>query len=404
MIRDVLDGRKIILGVTGGIAAYKSCLLVRELKNRGAEVRVIMTPSALQFIAPLTFSTLTGNEVIVNIFPESQENGANLKTWHIEYALWADLMIIAPATVNTIAKIVNGFCDNALTTVVAAIRCPLVVAPAADMDMYMNKISQSNLRKLKDESGAYVIDAEKGELASGLIGTGRMADINKIINVLELILSGYKQDLVDKKILVTSGPTYEDIDPVRFIGNRSSGKMGHNIAKAACLRGAEVTLISGPTTETIYPEINLLQVRSAMEMLKAVSENIKSNDALIMSAAVADYTPDKKTNIKIKKEDNLDSIKLKKTQDILASVKKSNKKIVGFALETDNAIENAKKKLFKKNLDLIVLNCLSEENSAFESEENKVTIITKTGKVEELPAMSKFQVANKVLSVLNKVL
>ena len=404
MNRDVLDGRKIILGVTGGIAAYKSCLLVRELKNKGAEVRVIMTPSALQFIAPLTFSALSGNEVIVSIFPESQEYGVNLKTRHIEYALWADLMIVAPATVNTIAKIVHGFCDNALTTVVAALRCPLVVAPAADADMYTNKISQSNLKKLKEESGAYVIHAEKGELASGLIGTGRMADINKIINVSELILSGYKQDLIGKKILVTSGPTYEDIDPVRFIGNRSSGKTGHSIAKAAYLRGAEVTLISGPSLETTYPEINLIQIRSAEEMRRAVSENIKSNDALIMSAAVADYTPGKKANVKIKKEDSISSIKLKKTQDILVSVKKNNKKIVGFALETDNAINNAKKKLTEKNLDIIILNCVSEENSAFESEENKVTIITKSGKVEELPAMSKFQVANKILSVLNKIL
>ena len=313
-------------------------------------------------------------------------------------------MIIAPATVNTIAKIVHGFCDNALTTVVAALRCSLVVAPAADADMYTNKISQSNLKKLKEESGAYVIHAEKGELASGLIGTGRMADINKIINVSELILSGYKQDLIGKKILVTSGPTYEDIDPVRFIGNRSSGKTGHSIAKAAYLRGAKVTLISGPSSETTYPEINLIQIRSAEEMQRAVSENIKSNDALIMSAAVADYTPGKKANVKIKKEDSISSIKLKKTQDILVSVKKNNKKIVGFALETDNAINNAKKKLTEKNLDIIILNCVSEENSAFESEENKVTIITKSGKVEELPAMSKFQVANKILSVLNKIL
>jgi phosphopantothenoylcysteine decarboxylase/phosphopantothenate--cysteine ligase len=404
MIFDVLNGRKIILGITGGIAAYKSCLLVRELKNRGAEVRVIMTPSALQFITPLTLSTLSGGEVIINIFPESQENGVRFKTWHIEYALWADLMIIAPATINTIAKIVNGFCDNALTTVVTALRCPLVVAPASDMDMYLNRISQLNFKKLREDLGAYVVEAEKGKLASGLFGIGRMADIYKITDVSELILSGYKEDLIGKKILVTAGPTYEDIDPVRFIGNRSSGKMGYNIAKAAFLRGADVTLISGPSSEKTYSEIKLIQVRSAEDMLKAVSENIKNNDALVMSAAVADYTPVEKAENKIKKEDNFDAVKLKKTTDILTSLRKDGKKIVGFALETNDPINNAKKKLGEKNLDLIVLNSINEENSAFESEDNKVTIINRSGKVNELSVMSKYQAAHKILTELKQIL
>jgi phosphopantothenoylcysteine decarboxylase/phosphopantothenate--cysteine ligase len=404
MIYDVLNGRKIILGITGGIAAYKSCLLVRELKNRGAEVRVIMTPSALQFITPLTLSTLSGSEVIVNIFPESQENGVKFKTWHIEYALWADIMIIAPATINTIAKIVHGLCDNALTTVVTALRCPLVVAPASDMDMYLNKISQLNFRKLKEDLGAYVVEAEKGKLASGLFGIGRMADVDKIIDVSELILSGYKQDLSGKKILVTAGPTYEDIDPVRFIGNRSSGKMGYNIARAALLRGADVTLISGPSSEKAYPEIKLIRIRSADDMLKAVSENINKNDALIMAAAVADYTPMEKAGNKIKKEDNLNSVKLKKTADILSSLKKNNKIIVGFALETNNPVNNARKKLKEKNLDMIILNSINEGNQAFESEDNKISIITKSGKVEELSLMSKYQAANKILTELNKIL
>ena len=404
MTYDVLNGKKIILGITGGIAAYKSCQLIRNLVNRGAEVRVVMTPSALEFITPLTLSTLSGNEVIVNIFPESQKNGVDLKTWHIEYALWADLIIISPATVNTIAKIVHGFCDNALTTVVAAARCPVLVAPAADMDMYSNKITQSNFRKLKEDLGAYIIDAEKGDLASGLSGIGRMADINKIIDASELIISGFNQDLVGKKILVTAGPTYEDIDPVRYIGNRSSGKMGYNIARAACLRGAQVTLISGPSSEIIYQEINLIQVRSAHEMLNAVSSNLDKNDAIIMSAAVADYTPVLKSEKKIKKEDNLSAINLKKTNDILLSIKNKGKKVIGFALETNDAIKNAKRKLKEKNLDIIILNPVSEENKAFESDENMVTIINKSGEIQELPLMSKFQAANRILSELIKIL
>jgi phosphopantothenoylcysteine decarboxylase/phosphopantothenate--cysteine ligase len=316
-VQDTFTGKKIILGVTGGIAAYKSCLLIRELVKRGAEVRVIMTPSALQFVAPLTLSTLSGNEVIVNIFPASQKDGVNLKTWHIEYAMWADLMIIAPATTNTIAKIVNGFSDNALTTVVAALRCPLLVAPAADMDMYNNKVTRSNFEKLSGLLGAFIIEAERGELASGLSGVGRMADITKISEAAELILSGFSRDLTGKKLLVTAGPTFEDIDPVRFIGNRSSGKMGYQIAKAAFLRGAEVTLISGPVNLPVYPEINLIKVRSASEMKKEVDTYLDNNDVLIMSAAVADYQPENYTPNKIKKEDEISSINLKKTADIL---------------------------------------------------------------------------------------
>lgn len=404
MTYDALNGKKIILGVTGGIASYKSCQLVRNLKNRGAEVRVIMTPSALEFITPLTLSTLSGNEVIVNVFPELQKNGVNVKTWHVEYALWADLIIIAPATVNTIAKIVNGFCDNALTTVISAARCPVIVAPAADMDMYSNKITQSNFRKLKEELGAYIVEAEKGDLASGLSGIGRMADINKITDAAELIISGIGQDLAGKKIIVTAGPTYEDIDPVRFIGNRSSGKMGYYLAKSAYLRGAQVTLISGPSSEIAYQEMNLIRVRSAQEMLNAVSSNLDKNDAVIMSAAVADYTPSIKSEKKIKKEENFSAINLKKTSDILLSIKNSGKKVIGFALETDDSINNAKRKLKEKNLDLIVLNPVDEENKAFESDDNKVTIINKAGEIQELPLMNKFQAANKILSEFKKIL
>src|SRR3990172_8610873 len=260
MIDDILPSKKIILGVTGCIAAYKSAHLVRELIKRGCEVKVVMTPSAVEFITPLTLSSLSKNEVIVNIFPETQKNGTSLKTWYIDLALWADLMIIAPCTVNTVAKIAHGFCDNALTTVVSASRTPVIISPAADVDMYENKITQKNI-KILEEAGYYIIPAEEGELASGLSGKGRFPELEKIIDASEIILSGYKKDLAGRKVLVTAGPTYEDIDPVRFIGNRSSGKMGFAIAKAAFLRGADVTLISGPTLLTAYPEIKIISVR-----------------------------------------------------------------------------------------------------------------------------------------------
>ncbi|HEX2867203.1 MAG TPA: bifunctional phosphopantothenoylcysteine decarboxylase/phosphopantothenate--cysteine ligase CoaBC [Ignavibacteriales bacterium] len=402
-MESIFSGKKIILGVTGGIAAYKSCLLARELIKLGAEVRVIMTPSALEFIAPLTFSTLTGHEVIVNIFPESQKNGVSLKTWHIEYALWADLMIIAPLTVNTLAKIVHGFADNALTTVVAALRCPLVAVPAADVDMYSNKVTQENLKKLKDI--AFVVEAEEGFLASGLSGRGRMAEPGKIVDAAHMVLSGFiRKDLEGLSLLVTAGPTYEDIDPVRFIGNRSSGKMGFQIAKAASLRGAKVKLVAGPTSEDAYPGIERISVRSAKEMKKAVDENMELSDVLIMAAAVADYRPLKKAQNKIKKEENLKSIDLTKTDDILAALKKGDKKVVGFALETDNEFKNAKDKLARKNLDMIVLNSLNDKMAGFEFDTNKVTIITREGKVKEYPLMSKFLTANYILSEISGLL
>lgn len=398
MTGDILSGKKIILGVSGGIAAYKSCLIIRSLIKRGAEVRVIMTPSAVEFITPLTLSTLSGNEVIINIFPETQKNGVNVRTWHIEYAIWADLMIIAPATINTVAKLVNGFADNALTTVASALRGPMVVAPAADMDMYNNPVTQSNLRKLREISGAYIVEGEIGELASGLSGMGRMADPEKIIDAAELVLSGFKEDLKGRKILVTAGPTYEDIDPVRYIGNRSSGKMGYQIAKAAFLRGAEVTLISGPSAEKAYPEIKLIKVRSAFDMKNAVEKHLIDNDTLIMSAAVADYRPEKQSETKIKKEDSLSSISLQKTDDILSCIKKDNKTIVGFALETDNELKNAELKLKSKNLDIIVLNSLKDKQAGFEYDTNKVSIIRRTGQRKEYALASKFNIANNILS------
>ena len=402
MIKNSLSGKKILLGVTGCIAAYKSAFIVRELIKKDAEVKVVMTPSAAEFISPLTLSTLSQNEVIVNTFLESQKNGSKLNTWHISAAVWADLMLLAPATVNTIAKVAHGFADNALTTLVSALRSPLVIAPAADVDMYLNKITQENIKKL-ESLGHYIVFPEKGELASGLEGEGRLASIDKIIDAVEMKLSGFEKDLSGQKILVTAGPTYEDIDPVRFIGNRSSGKMGYAIAKAAFLRGAEVTLISGPSAESIYPEIKLIKVRSAAEMQKAVQNNFTKNDFLIMAAAVADFTPLSISKNKIKKSQKFDSIKLKETIDILASLKKGKQQVIGFALETNNGLTNAHKKLSEKNLDMIVLNTVSKKGSGFEFDTNKVTIVKKKGKPLSLPLMSKFQAANKILSEIKNI-
>ncbi len=404
MSDDVLSGKKIILGVTGGIAAYKACYLVRELIQRGAEVRVVMTPSALEFVAPLTFSSLTGNKVIINTFPTSQRDFCEANTWHIDYGTWADLMIIAPATINTIAKIAHGFADNALTTLVAALRCPLVVAPAADVDMYLNPVTQTNINILRGMN-YFIVDAEEGELASGLKGKGRLAGINKIIDAAELVLSGYGNDLEGKRVLVTAGPTFENIDPVRFIGNRSSGKMGYALARSAYLRGAEVTLVSGPSSEIPYPEIKLVKIQSAEEMKKQVDKYFPSCDILIMSAAVADYKPQKLSSSKIKKEESrLTSITVTETIDILGSLKKENQFTAGFALETENAFVNAKNKLKNKNLDLIVLNSLKDKKSGFEFDTNKITILHRNGNPVKFPLMTKFQAANKILNEIIKSL
>jgi phosphopantothenoylcysteine decarboxylase/phosphopantothenate--cysteine ligase len=399
MQKDLLYGKKIVLGVTGCIAAYKSAYLIRDLVKRGTEVKVVMSLSATQFITPLTLSTLSKNAVVVNMFPESKSSSTSLNTWHIDLAQWADLILIAPATVNTVAKIAYGFADNALTTVVCAARSPVVLAPAADVDMYENLTTKENLSKL-ESLGYYIVEAEEGELASGLSGKGRLAELDKIIDSVEFVLSGFEKDLKGKKILITAGPTIEDIDPVRFLSNRSSGKMGYAIAKAAFLRGADVTLISGISSEIAYQEINKVNVRSADEMKKAVDKELKKNDVLIMTAAVADYKPSKISANKLKKEKNLTEIKITKTADILSSVKKENKMIVGFALETDNEIANAKRKLKEKQLDMIVLNSLKDNRSGFEFDTNKVTLIKKSGKTINLPLQSKFQIANKILDQL----
>jgi phosphopantothenoylcysteine decarboxylase/phosphopantothenate--cysteine ligase len=295
----------------------------------------------------------------------------------------------------------HGFADNALTTLVTALRSPLVIAPAADVDMYNNSINKENLEKL-EKLGHYIIYPESGELASGLSGEGRLADTNKIIDAVELILSGYLKDLLGKKILVSAGPTYEDIDPVRFIGNRSSGKMGYAVAKAAYLRGADVTLISGPSSQIIYPEVKLLKVRSAAEMEKVVKKEIDKNDLLVMSAAVSDFKPAGTKSDKIKKSAGFKEIKLIENPDILSSIKVNKTKVIGFALETQNELTNAKKKLKEKKLDIIVLNSPGKE-TGFEVDTNKVIIIKQDGKTVKLPLLSKFQVANKILNESKKL-
>jgi phosphopantothenoylcysteine decarboxylase/phosphopantothenate--cysteine ligase len=399
MPKGPLNGKKIVLGVTGCIAAYKSAFILRELVKRGADVKVVMTPAATNFITPLTLSSLSKSDVIVNMFPESNSVNTALNTWHIDLAQWADLILIAPATVNTVAKIANGFADNALTTVISAARSPVIVAPAADVDMYQNQVTKENLTRI-EKLGYYVIHAEEGELASGLTGIGRFPDINKITDAVELVLTGYKKDLSGENILVTAGATYEDIDPVRYLGNRSSGKMGFSLARAAYLRGAEVTLVSGPSNEFAYPEIKKINVRSAAQMKKAVVSEMRLNDILIMAAAVADYKPVRVSSRKIKKSTQLKEIQVTETQDILSSVNDENKRVVGFALETDNELANAKKKLKDKKLDMIVLNSLKDNKSGFEFDTNKVTIIKKNGRIIKLPLQSKLQIANKILSEL----
>lgn len=394
-----LTGKKIILGVTGCIAAYKSCLLVRELVKNGADVRVVLTPSASEFVSPLTLSTLSRNKVIQGIFPAQKGPVVEADPWHIEYGLWADLMVIAPASINTVAKMAMGFADNALTTLVTARRSPLLVCPAADVDMYEYPLTQRNLKMLEDQGG-YVLEAESGELASGLNGKGRLPETGKIVDAIKLILytGSAKKDLSGQKILVTAGPTYEDIDPVRYLGNRSSGKMGFEIAKAAWLRGAEVTLVSGPSSLSVYPEINRKNVRTAEQMKNAVEENLTGDTILIMAAAVADFTPSSPGAKKIKKTEKAPLIELSFTDDILLSVKERPKRLaVGFALETDSEEQNALDKMIRKNLDMIILNSLNDTGSGFEYDTNLVTMIDRNGEKARTGLLTKTEIAHKIL-------
>jgi len=395
----VLSGKKILLGISGGIAAYKTATLVRLFIKAGAHVQVIMTPASKDFITPLTLSTLSKNPVYSSFYNQDEEN----EKWnsHVELGLWADLMVIAPATANTLSKMANGICDNLLIATYLSAKCPVYFAPAMDLDMYIHPSTLESFHQLK-LFGNTIIPAESGELASGLSGEGRMAEPENIVAFLEADLEK-KLPLKGKKILITAGPTYEAIDPVRFIGNHSSGKMGFDIAQSAANLGASVVLVTGPTHLKIDSHlVKVVPVVSAQEMYEACHQYFTDVDVAIAAAAVADYKPKNVSLQKIKKEVNEFSIELEKTKDILASMGeiKKNQFLIGFALETENEIENAKLKIKKKNLDLIVLNSLQDEGAGFGKPTNKITFIDKNFRLEPMELKSKEAVAN---DILNKV-
>ena len=397
----VLNGKKILLGISGGIAAYKTASLVRLFIKAGAHVQVIMTPASKDFITPLTLSTLSKNPVFSSFYNQDDEN----EKWnnHVELALWADLMIIAPATANTLSKMTNGSCDNLLMATYLSAKCPVYFAPAMDLDMYKHASTIANFTLL-NQYGNIIIPAESGELASGLSGEGRMAEPEHIVAFIEDDLNR-KLPLKGKKILITAGPTYEAIDPVRFVGNHSSGKMGFDIASSAASLGASVILISGPTHCKVSNSlINIIPVISAEEMYQACHQFYADVDVVIAAAAVADYKPKNVALQKIKKAADSFVIELEKTKDILTSLglEKKNQFLIGFALETENEIENAKLKIQKKNLDLIVLNSLQDEGAGFGKATNKVTFIDKNFFVEEMELKSKEAVADDILSKIMK--
>ena len=404
----MLRGKHILVGVTGGIAAYKVCYLVRELKKAGADVKVVMTEASTRFVAPLTFSALSGHEVASDLWTRNQSTSSAVGTQHIDLATWADVFVIAPASANTIAKLTYGLSDNLLTIIALASTGPIVLAPTMDADMYINPVTQQNVARLK-ERGYFVVPPEEGEHASGLKGPGRLPAVELILAEIDRVLEKSHQDLKGKKILVTAGPTHEAIDPVRFIGNRSSGKMGFALANAAALRGATVTLITGPVHLETPRSVTRIDVESADNMQREVLKRARKADAVIMAAAVADYTPQAPARNKIKKEFVAKSLTLalKETPDILASLgQKKNKgqALVGFALETEDELRGAREKLKRKNLDFIVLNSLADKGAGFGTDTNVVTIIDKKGKAEKFPVMSKFDVANEILSRLKKFL
>ncbi len=395
----VLSGKKILLAISGGIAAYKTATLTRLFIKSGAEVQIVLTPAAKDFVTPLTLSTLSKKPVFSAFFEPENEN----EVWnnHVDLALWADFIVVAPATANTISKMANGVCDNLLLAVYLSAKCPVYIAPAMDLDMYKHQTTIENLSKLQS-FGNQIIAAENGELASGLSGEGRMAEPENIVNFICVDLDK-KLPLKGKKILVTAGPTYEAIDPVRFIGNYSSGKMGFDIANCAANLGATVILITGPThLTTNHDSIEIIRVKSALEMFDSCHQYFENVDVAIAAAAVADYKPKNVATHKIKKNENCLVLELEKTKDILASLGaiKKSQFLVGFALETENEIENAILKIKKKNLNLIVLNSLQDEGAGFGKTTNKVTFIDQNFVVEPMDLKSKEDVA---VDILNKI-
>lgn len=394
----LLQQKKIILGVTGSIAAYKTAFLTRLLIKEGAEVQIIMTDAAKAFITPLTLATLAKRPALSNFV----KNDAGEWNNHVDLGLWADALVIAPTTAHTLSKCANGLCDDLLTAVYLSARCPVFFAPAMDLDMYQHDSTLKNLEKLTNY-GNYILGAEHGELASGLTGTGRMAEPEHIIVALKKYFAQIPA-LKGKKILITAGPTQEAIDPVRYISNHSTGKMGYAIAQAFAQAGAEVTLVSGPTAQPLPDaSVKLIQIRSAQEMYEAAQEIFPSADVVILSAAVADYTPAYPANRKIKKKESHFNIELTKTIDIAATLgqqKRERQIMVGFALETDNEFDNAVGKLKSKNLDLIVLNSLNDKGAGFAYDTNKITVIEASGIVHHFDLKSKTAVAQDILKLV----
>lgn len=398
----MLSGKKIVLGITGSIAAYKTASLVRMLIKQGAEVQVVMTDAAKEFVTPLTLATLSKKPVYTSFVLNTHGQWAN----HVELALWADCILIAPASANTIAKMAYGLCDNLLTAIYLSAKSQVFVAPAMDLDMYAHPTTKRNLTTLKS-FGNVVLPVGNGELASGLSGEGRMLEETEIVNHLVQYFDKTKR-LAKKKVLVTAGPTYENIDPVRFIGNHSSGKMGFALAEEFANEGAEVTLITGPTQLICkHTTIKRIDVTSAEDMYNAVTAINKKQDILVMSAAVADYKPSKVSKVKIKKNNSNFDLPLTKTKDILAylgKVKPKNQILVGFALETNNELEHAIEKLKKKNLNFIVLNSLRNKGAGFAMDTNQITILDKHNQLTEFPLKSKTEVAKDIINTITTLL
>ncbi|MDQ1098056.1 MULTISPECIES: bifunctional phosphopantothenoylcysteine decarboxylase/phosphopantothenate--cysteine ligase CoaBC [Chryseobacterium] len=393
-----LSGKKILIAISGGIAAYKIHFLIRDFIKKGAEVQAIMTPDAEHFVTKLSIATLSKNPVYSDFYGD---NG----TWnsHVEMALWADVMIVAPCTAGTLAKMTHGICDNLVIATYMSAKCPVFIAPAMDLDMYQHPSTKQNL-ELAEDFGNLIIPAESGELASGLIGQGRMAEPATIVYAVEEFFSsaGRKRSLEGKMVLITAGPTYEAIDPVRFIGNHSSGKMGYSLAEEAAERGAKVILVSGPSGMVVkHPSIELYRVTSAKEMMAKVFEFYEHTDIGIASAAVADYAPREVAKEKIKKKDEHLTIELVKNPDILKTMgeQKRHQFLVGFALETENEEENAQAKMQKKNLDMIVLNSLRDKGAGFRNDTNRIKIFTPAGK-KEFALKSKEEVARDILDCI----
>lgn len=393
----MMKGKKIVLGITGSIAAYKAAVLTRGLIKKGAEVQIVITPAGKEFITPITLSALTSKPVISEFF--SQRDG----TWHshVDLGLWADAMVIAPATASTIGKMAHGVADNMLVTTYLSMKAPVFVAPAMDLDMFAHPSTQHNLDILRSY-GNHIIEPAAGELASHLVGKGRMEEPEKIIEVLEAFFSR-QEDLKGKRVLITAGPTYEKIDPVRFIGNYSSGKMGYALAEVCAGRGAEVTLVSGPVNlQAVHPNIRRVDVESAEEMYRASVEAFPQADAAILCAAVADFTPEVVAGTKIKREKEDLVLRLKPTHDIAAELgrmKRDGQKLVGFALETNDELKHAQDKMARKNLDFIVLNSLNDKGAGFRCDTNKITIVEPQG-ATPYPLKNKQEVAADIIDKL----